>query len=186
MRWNLILVTRRDIYYLVAIIVIVIVFGSWVIPQFAQILILHATPLWVQILIVCIVLPLVAITLLWLIIQEIQSHYKKDDTLKKDEVKENILVDEAFTDEDYKFIEEKLKEKLEKYQYDDEEVFELSKNLIHSYLINQIKTKKVIPLIDISQDLEIPLEVVKDIVLLLIADDLIDGMIETDALIISE
>ena len=182
-----ILASKKDIYYTIAIIAVVGLFGIWVIPQFTNFLIVHAVAPWLIILIVCVGLPLIALSLLWLIIQEIQNYYKDVELAEGDEeIEESPLMDEAFSEADEKFIEEKVREQLEAHKFEDEDVLELSRDLILTYVTSRLKQNKVIPLIDISKELEIPLEVVKDILLLLIADDLVDGMVERDGLVSSD
>ncbi len=176
---------KKDLYYTLAVILVIVFFGVWVIPQFTNMLNLHATPLWALILVDCVVLPLAALSLLYLIIITIQSHYKTE-TSSEDKEEEIPLTDEAFTEEDVKFIEKTVRQQLEENKYEDEEVFELSKDLVLNYLKTRMKTDKVIPLNDISQRLEIPVEVVKNMILLLVADNLIYGMIQGDALISSD
>ena len=181
------LATKKDIYYTIAIIAVVGIFGVWIIPQTTQFLILYAFAPWFIILIVCVALPLIALALLWLIIQEIQSHYKELELSEGDEeIEESPLMDEAFSEEDEKFIEEKMREQLEAHKFEDEDVLELSRDLILTYVTTRLKKNKVIPLIDISNELDIPLEVVTDILLLLIADNLVDGMVEKDGLVSSD
>jgi predicted PurR-regulated permease PerM len=181
------LVSKQDIYYVIAIGFILGFFGIWIIPQTAHYLILHAVSELIIILVVCIILPLVAVALLWLIIQEIQDHFKELDLSDEDTpIEEGILARETFSEKDLEFIEEQVRTQLEEHQFEDEDVFELSKDLVLSYVNNRIKTNTIIPLIDISKDLELPIEVIKDLLLLLIADNLVDAMLEKDALVRSE
>ncbi len=181
------MVSKQDIYYLIAIGFILGFFGIWIIPQTANYLILHAVSELIIILVVCVFLPLVAVALLWLIIQEIQEHFKELDLSDDDApLEEGILAREAFSEEDLEFIEAQVRSQLEERQFEDEDVFELSKDLVLSYVNNRIKTDTIIPLIDISEDLEIPIDVVKDLLLLLIADNLVDATLEKDAVVRSE
>ncbi len=161
-------------------------FGAWIIPKTTQFLILHALDDWIIILIVCLVLPLIALTILWLVIQEIQAHFNISDKIIDKDINEDHLMKAAFTEEDEKFIEIKMKEQLDQHEFEDEDVFELSKDLILTYVNSRLRKSKAIPLNNISKELEIPHEVVKDIVLLLIADNQIDGMLEKDVIISSE
>ena len=75
-----------------------------------------------------------------------------------------------------------MKEQLDQHQFEDEELFEMHRDLILTYIINRAKTTKEIPLTDIAKELELPLGAVKDLTLLLIADELIDGLIISDVL----
>jgi len=138
-----------------------------------------------------------------MIIYEIQHHYKSLDLSDK-EVEESQLVKKFLTEDDEKFIEEKMREQLDKFQFEDEEVYEVHRDLILTYLKNLMKIEKAIPIGNISKMVEIPVkidktipigniskmveipeEVVKDILLVLIADGLIDGMIEKNVLVCS-
>ncbi len=139
------------------------------------------TPTWLIILATCILIPLVAISLLWMIIHEIQQHYKSLELSDKD-VEESQLAKKVFTKDDEQFIEKKMREQLDKFQYEDEEAYEVYVDLILTYINNKLKTKKSIALPEISKMVEIPEEVVKDILLLLIADGLIEGIIKDNIL----
>ena len=113
--------SKQDIYYILSIIFIVSFFGIWIIPQITRLLINHTVSTWLIILIDCIILPIIALSLLWLIIQEIQEHYKNLDFSDSDkEIEESFLINETFSEEDEKFIEEKMREKLEKDQFEDD------------------------------------------------------------------
>ena len=172
---------RKDVYYVLAIILTVVFFGVFVIPQIARILLIFGVATWLLILIVCVVIPIFAVATLWMIVLEIQQHFK-DLELSDTEVEESQLVEKVFTKEDEKFIEEKMREQLEKFKFQDDDIFELHSDLILTYVNNRLKTDKTIPLVDISKMVEIPLDVVKDILLVLIADGLVDGMIKKDVL----
>ena len=156
-----------------------------VIPQVTRLLITtHAAP-WVIVIVTCVLLPVLAISLLYMIIYEIQHHYMSLDLSDK-EVEESQLVKKVLTEDDEKFIEEKMREQLDKFQFEDEDLYEVHVDLILTYVKNRVKIDKSIPLRNISKMVEIPEEVVKDILLVLIADGLVDGMIEKNVLVGSD
>lgn len=172
---------RKDIYYLAAILGVVVFFGAAIIPQVTRLLLFYGLDLWIVILIVCVFIPLFAVALLWLIVYEIQQYFNTAE-LSDQEVAASQLVDRVYTPEDDQFIEAKMREQLEKFQFQDEDAYEIYSDLIFTYIRNRIKTDSEIPLEDISNMVNIPKEVVKDILLVQIAEGLIDGSIENDLL----
>ncbi|MHA1267637.1 MAG: hypothetical protein ACTSRS_20540 [Candidatus Helarchaeota archaeon] len=169
------MVQKKDIYYLIAVIGTTIFFGVFIIPQLTHILFLYHTEIWLIILIVCILIPLFAITILWMVIHEIQEHFNKFELSDKEVEKIQL---KAFSEEEEQFIEAKMREQLDTFQFKDEEILDVYTDLILTYLNNQIKKESSIPIEKISNMVEIPIEIVKDILLLLIADELINGIIE--------
>jgi len=125
------------------------------------------------------VIPLFAILLIWLVIQEIQAYFKKLPPPKPSK-EEPFLMKEVFTEADERFIEEKMRTQLETHTFEDEEYFDRNYDLILSYIRHSLKVSKTIPLQDIVQELDLPFEVIKDIILLLIADGFIYGEITDD------
>ncbi|MHA1275612.1 MAG: hypothetical protein ACTSQI_03790 [Candidatus Helarchaeota archaeon] len=181
------MVSKLDLYYILAICIIIGLFAIWIIPQTANFLIIHAVPAWLIIIVICIILPLVAVSLLWFIIQEIQDHFKNFNLSDEDPIiQESSLLQDVFSEEDLQFIEAQMSAQLETHQFEDERILNLSKDLILSYLKNRIKTNAIVPLADISKDLELPIQVIKNLILLLIAENSIDGMLEKDAFVRSD
>ncbi|HUX98569.1 MAG TPA: hypothetical protein VMV49_03390 [Candidatus Deferrimicrobium sp.] len=174
---------KIDWYYFIAIISVVTFFGAFMIPQITKLLFYYSLPFWGIIIITCILLPLFALFLLWLIIVEIQNHFRTEDFSKPGQIQPE-LIEDVFTEDDNKFIEAKMREQLDKSQFEDEELFEMHQDMVFSYVTNRAKSVKKILLADITKELELPTGVVKDIILILIADDLIDGLIENEILIL--
>ena len=179
------MVKKIDVYYLIATISVLCFFGIWVIPTVLNFLLYRAIPDWLIIIIVAGVIPLFAILLLWLIIQEIQQHFKKLPS-SEPEREEPFLMKEFFTEADEKFIEDKMKTQLESHEFEDEDNFERNYDLILSYIRNSLKASKTILLTDIVRELDLPFEVIKDIILLLNADGLIFGELKNESFISSE
>jgi signal transduction histidine kinase len=175
-----VLVKKTDLYYIIATICIICFFGIWVIPTVLKFLVLRAIPDWLIIIIVAGVIPLVAIILLWLIIQEIQQHFKQLSPIESKK-EEPFLMKDVFTEADEKFIEEKMKTQLETHEFEDEDNFERNYDLILSYMRHSLNASKVISLQEMVRELDLPLDVIKDIILLLIADGLLYGKIKDDS-----
>jgi uncharacterized membrane protein len=173
---------KTDLYYIIATICIICFFGAWVIPQVLNYLLLNGIPDWLIIIIVAVIIPLFAILLLWLIIQEIQQHFK-NPPISEPEKEESIPMKEVFTPEDIKFIEEKMQKQLETHEFKDEDNFERNYDLILSYMRHSLSPKgtKTIVLTDIARELDLPLDSIKDILLLLVADGLIYGELTEDS-----
>jgi len=110
-----------------------------------------------------------------MVIHEIQEHFNKFELSDKEVEKIQL---KAFSEEEEQFIEAKMREQLDTFQFKDEEILDVYTDLILTYLNNQIKKESSIPIEKISNMVEIPIEIVKDILLLLIADELINGIIE--------
>jgi predicted PurR-regulated permease PerM len=174
------LVKKTDLYYILATIGIVCLFGAWVIPQVLSYLLYRGLPDWLIIIIVALVIPLFAVLLLWLIIQEIQQHFRNLPP-PKPEKEESILTKEAFTPEEEKFIEEKMRTQLEAHTFKDEDNFERNYDLVLSYMRHSLKVTKTILLADIARELDLPLDSIKDLLLLLAADGLIHGELTEDS-----
>jgi hypothetical protein len=174
------LVKKTDLYYIIATICIICFFGIWVISTVLEFLIVHAIPDWLVIIIVAGIIPLIATILLWLIIQEIQQHFKPVSPVESKK-EEPFLIKEVFSEADEKFIEEKMKSQLETHKFEDEDAFERNYDLILSYMRHSLKESKKIPLEEIVRELDLPLDIVKDVVLLLIADGLLFGEIKGDS-----
>ncbi|NVM54433.1 MAG: hypothetical protein HWN66_12080 [Candidatus Helarchaeota archaeon] len=172
---------KKDIYYVLAIIFTVVFFGAFIIPQVTRLLLFYGMTTWLIIIIVCIIIPIFAIFLLWLIIHEIQQHFLTLD-LSDEEVQKSRLVKKVFSEEDEKFIEEKMREQLDKFKFEDEDIYEIHSDLILTYVNNRLKTEKTINLKNITNSLEIPIGIVRDILLVQIADGLIEGVIENNIL----
>lgn len=126
------------------------------------------------------VIPLFAIILLWLIIQEIQQHFKQLPPIESTK-EEPFLMKDVFTEADEKFIEEKMRTQLETHEFEDEDNFERNYDLILSYMRHSLKASKLISLQEIVRELDLPLDVIKDVILLLIADGLLYGKIKGDS-----
>jgi hypothetical protein len=88
---------------------------------------------------------------------------------------------DVFTEADEKFIEEKMKTQLETHEFEDEDNFERNYDLILSYMRHSLNASKVISLQEMVRELDLPLDVIKDIILLLIADGLLYGKIKDDS-----
>jgi len=145
-------------------------------------LLYNAFPDWLIIIIIAVIIPLVAILLLWLVIQEIQQHFKNIPPGPSNAPKEeSILMKEVFTPEEEKFIEEKMRTQLETHEFKDEDNFERNYDLILSYLRHSLKVTKTIWLKDIARELTLPLDSIRDIILLLVADGLIYGELTEDS-----
>ncbi|MDD1778565.1 MAG: hypothetical protein LUQ65_10390 [Candidatus Helarchaeota archaeon] len=171
---------KTDLYYIIATICIVCFFGAWVIPQMLNYLLYNGTPEWLIVIIIAVIIPLFALLLLWLIIQEIQQHFKNLPP-SEPEKEETILMKEAFTPDEEKFIEEKMRTQLETHEFKDEDNFERNYDLVLSYIRNSLKATKTIILKDIAHELDLPFESIKDIILLLVADGLIHGELTEDS-----
>ena len=174
------LLKKTDIYYIIATICIVCFFGVWVIPQVLNYLLINVTPEWLIILIIAVIIPLFAILVLWLIIQEIQQHFKNPPPSEPAK-EETILMKEAFTPDEEKFIEEKMRTQLATHEFKDEDNFERNYDLVLSYMRHSLKETKTILLQDIAHELELSMDNIKDILLLLVADGLIHGELTDDS-----
>ena len=171
---------KTDLYYIIATIAVICLFGVWVIPQVLSYLLYKGLPDWLIIIIIAVIIPLFAILLLWLLIQEIQQHFKNPPP--SEPVKEeSILTKDVFTPEEEKFIEEKMRTQLETHAFKDEDNFERNYDVILSYMRHSLKVTKTILLADIARELDLPLDSIRDILLLIVADGLIYGELTEDS-----